>query len=276
MPRVRVDDAEIYYEVHGDGFPILLIQGLGMPSTLWYRQLPEFARRYRVILMDNRGAGRSDQPRAGYSIAQMAKDAVGILDHLAADRAHVLGLSLGGLIAQELALSYPGRVAGLILAGTHPGGPEYLEVTGSMWREQLNVAGLTREDIYRQALQWGTTEAFFRDRPEEVERFIRLRLELPQTGHGFQGQFQAGAAFDARDRLPALRCPTLVVHGTEDRVVPPRFARELAERIPGAQLHWIAGSGHLPFVEAPEQFNRAVLDFLAGVASAPPEPVEGE
>jgi len=265
VPKARIGDIELYYEVHGQGTPLVLIQGLGVPATAWYPQVPAFAARHRVIVLDNRGAGRSDQPYGDYTIAQMAQDVAGLLDHLQIPRAHILGLSLGGLIAQEFALSYPDRVHGLILVGTYPGGPEYLEATAQMWRERLNVAGLTLEQICRQALEWGTTAAFQENHPDEVERFIRLRVELPASGHGFQGQFRAGAAFDARDRLPQLRCPTLILHGTEDRVVPPRFAEQLARLIPGSRLEWIQGTGHLPFLEAPAVFNEAVLRFLAHV-----------
>ena len=265
MPRARIGDIQLYYEVHGHGTPLVLLQGLGLPATAWYPQVPAFAARHQVIVLDNRGAGRSDQPYGDYTVAQMAQDVAGLLDHLQIPRAHVLGLSLGGLIAQEFALSYSGRVHGLVLVGTHPGGPEYLQATGKMWREQLKVAGLTLEQIYRRALVWATTTAFRENHPDEVERFIRLRVELPPSGHGFQGQFRAGAAFDARNRLPRLRCPTLILHGTEDRVVPPRLAEQLARLIPESRLEWIQGTGHLPCLEAPAVFNKAVLRFLAEV-----------
>ena len=267
MPKARVGDIELYYEVHGEGTPLVLITGLGMPATTWYHQVPAFAAHHQVIVLDNRGAGRSDQPYGPYTVAQMAQDVVGLLDHLNIPRAHIVGLSLGGLIAQELALNWPDRVFGLVLASTHPGGPEYLQVTGEMWKERLNVAGLSLEQVYRIAVEWGTTAAFREQHPGEVDRFVQVRLELPGSGHGFQGQFQAGAAFDARDRLPQMRCPTLVLHGTEDQVVPPRFAEQLAGLIPGARLQWIPGTGHLPFLEKPDAWNAAVLGFLAGVES---------
>jgi len=276
MPKARVGGIELYYEVHGEGTPLVLIHGLGMPATTWYRQVPAFAARHQVIVLDNRGAGRSDQPYEGYSIHRMAQDVVELLDHLNIPRAHILGLSLGGLIAQELALSWPERVHGLILACTYPGGPEYLEATNEMWRERLNVAGMSVEQVFRMALEWGTTAKFRETHPDEVERFVRLRVELPGSGHGFQGQFQAGAAFDARDRLPQLRCPTLVLHGTEDRVVPPRFAEQLARLIPGSRLHWIRGTGHLPFLEKPGAFNEAVLAFLRQVENPAAAPLISE
>lgn len=267
MPTLEVNGVKLHFEQHGppDGPPFVLVQGLGIPSTLWYHQLPAFSSRHRVVIFDNRGAGRSDQPVEGYSVPVMARDVVELLDHLGIAKAHVLGLSLGGLIAQEFALGYPDRVAGLILASTHPGGPEYLEETGQMWRERLDVAGMTLEQIYRDALKWGTTSQFFNDETEEVERFIQARLALPQSPAGFQGQFTAGATFDVRDRLADVQAPTLVLHGMKDEVVPRRFGRYIAERIPGARLHLIEQSGHLPFVERPAEFNAAVLQFLADV-----------
>lgn len=264
MPTAYIGDIQVYYEVHGQGPPLLLLGGLGMPGTIWYRQVPAFTAHHRVILMDNRGAGRSEQPLGDYTIAQMARDAAGILDVVDAGPTHILGFSLGGFIAQELAFSSPERVRSLILVSTHPGGPEYRQATREQWRERLQVAGLTREQIYRKAMQWSTSAAFRRENPQEVERFVQVRTALPASGRGFQGQFRAAMAFDARDRLPSLRCPVLVIHGTEDEVVPPRFAQDLARRIPGSRLYWIDGAGHLPFLERPLEFNRAVAQFLLG------------
>src|SRR5690606_41294833 len=126
MPKARVGGIELYYEVHGEGTPLVLIHGLGMPATTWYRQVPAFAARHQVIVLDNRGAGRSDQPYEGYSIHRMAQDVVELLDHRNIPRAHILGLPRGGLIAPALALSRPERLHGLIPGGPSPGGPEHL------------------------------------------------------------------------------------------------------------------------------------------------------
>ncbi|HLT57403.1 MAG TPA: alpha/beta fold hydrolase [Limnochordales bacterium] len=268
VPKFRVGDIHLYYELHGTGPPLLLLAGLGMPATIWYHQVPAFAARHQVILVDNRGAGRSDHPLGDYTVAQMALDTARLLAGLGVGPAHVLGFSLGGLIAQELALTHPARVRSLVLASTHPGGPEYRQATGSQWQHRLQVAGMTREEIYRRAMEWSTSAAFRQANPEEVERFVMVRAALPAPGRGFQGQFRAAMSFDARDRLPQLRRPVLVIHGTADEVVPPRFAEDLARRIPGARLHWIEGAGHLPFLEQPQAFNQAVLDFLVLRAGA--------
>lgn len=267
MPVADVGGIKLYFEEYGprNGPPVVLIHGLGIPGTLWYHQIPAFSTPYRLIVLDTRGAGRSEQPAQGYSVARMAADVVELLDYVGVDRATVLGLSLGGLVAQELALSFPHRVHGLILACTHAGGPEYLEATGAMWKERLNVAGMSLEEVYRGALEWGATPDFMREQTAEAERFVAARLEWPQSAAGFQGQFVAGAAFDARERLPDIETPTLVIHGTEDEVVPRQFGKYIAERIPGARLHLIKGAGHLPFVERPTAFNDAVLQFLADV-----------
>lgn len=267
VPTIDVAGVNVHFDEFGprDGLPIVLIHGLGIPATLWHRQVPAFSTHHRVIVLDNRGSGRSDQPDEGYSVARMAEDVVELLHHLDVDRAVVLGLSLGGLIAQQLALTYPERIIGLILASTHAGGPKYLEATGDLWRERLNVADRTLREIYLDALEWGATDDFMANNPEEVEHFVRARLELPQSPAGFQGQFMAGAAFDSREQLPAISAPTVVIHGRHDEIVPLSFGEFIADRIPEAQLHVIEDAGHLPFVERPDTFNEIVLQFLADV-----------
>lgn len=262
MAKARINGIDIHYEVHGEGEPLLLIQGLGHSSKFWFFQVPEFSKRFQAIVYDNRGIGDSDKPDEPYSIAGEAEDAVGLLDHLKIDRAHVLGVSRGGYIAQELAISHPERVKKLILIGTHYGGPEYLEATKELWTEILDVAGLSLEEVYRKGVKYLTTPAFFARETKMVERLVEIRMANPQPAYAFQRQFAGAAAFDAKERVKGIAVPTLVIAGEEDRVVPNWLSEKLARQISNARFEIIEGVAHLSFIEQPDVVNRMVVEFL--------------
>ena len=262
MPKARINGIDIYYEVHGEGEPLLLIQGLGHSSKFWFFQIPEFSKRFQAIVYDNRGIGDSDKPDEPYSIAGEAEDAVGLLSHLKIDRAHVLGVSRGGYIAQELAISHPERVEKLILIGTHYGSPEYLEATKELWTELLDVAGLSLEEVYRKGVKYLTTPSFFAREAKMVERLVGIRMANPQPAYAFQHQFTGAAAFDARERVKKIVAPTLVIAGEEDRVVPNWLSERLAQQIPNARFEVLEGVAHLSFIEQPVIVNQAVIEFL--------------
>lgn len=266
MPKAKVNGIELYYEVHGpEGADFLLmIQGLGHDARFWFRQVPELSRHFRLILFDNRGVGRSDKPDEPYSIAGDAADALGLLDVLGVERAHVLGASRGGYIAQEIAISYPERVRKLVLLCTHYGGPEYLELTRDLWKELLDVKGLPPDEIHRRFICYAVTEGFFERERELVEEMVRMRLELPQPAYAFKRQFEAAAAFDVKDRVHLIRAPTLLLAGKEDKIVPLVLMERLAERIPKARLVVVEEAGHFLFIERPEVVNREIVRFLKG------------
>ena len=169
---------------------------------------------------------------------------------------------MGGYIAQEIAINYPERVRKLVLLCTHYGGPEYLELTGDLWKEILDVAGLSLEEIYRRGIKYSTTPEFFENSKDLVEKVVRMRLENPQPACAFQRQFAAAAAFDSKDRLQKIRAPTLVLAGKEGRIVPLELVKRLAEAIPGARLRVIEGAAHLLFIERPEEVNQTIIAFL--------------
>jgi len=266
VPKAKVNGIELYYEVCGPegADPLLMIQGLGYDARFWFRQVPELSRHFRLILFDNRGVGRSDKPDEPYSIAGDAADAVGLLDFLGIDRAHVLGVSRGGYIAQEIAISYPERVRKLVLLGTHYGGPEYMELTRDLWKEILDVKGLAPDEIYRRGIRYAVTEEFFERERELVEEMVRMRLKLSQPAYAFKRQFDAAAAFDVKDRVHLIKAPTLLLAGKEDRVVPLVLMERLAERIPNARLVVVEEASHLLFIERPEVVNREIVRFLKG------------
>jgi len=263
MPTVRVNDVELYYQDVGDGEPLLLIMGFGGDITAWAFQIPDFAARYRVIAFDNRGVGQSDAPDHPYTTRMMAGDALGLMDALGVDRAHVLGVSMGGMIAQELALARPDRVSSLHLACTFAHPDRYMLALNAAWREMR--LGLGREWTLRTLGLWLFSPTTYAERPEFIEALLQNSLEnpYPQSLAGFLRQGEAVAAHDALDRLPAIRCPTLVTVAEDDILVPPRFAREIVAQIPGAELKLVPGAGHAYFLERPDVFNALSLDFIA-------------
>lgn len=262
MPRIRVGDIEIYHEIHGRGEPLLLIMGLGSDLAGWMFQVLEFSKRYRVVAFDNRGVGRTDAPDAPYSIPMMADDASGLMDALDVGSAHVLGISMGGFIAQELALRHPRRVRSMILAatGTHVDARGAFQL--DVWR-RLIEAGENRELYIRESLPWLFTESFF-ENTRVVDGMIKMRRSYPypQPAGAYARQVGACLSFDSRERLGAITAPTLVVVGERDPLFPPERSTELAEGIGGAEIVVLEGGAHGFTIEIPEAFNGTVLSFL--------------
>ena len=254
---------KIAWDRRGNGAPLLLIHGLGYARWGWEPVLPELAEQFDVILFDNRGIGESDAPPGPYTVAEMAADAVQVLDEAGVARAHVVGTSLGGMIAQELALAYPERVDRLVLACTTPGGQKahpMPQVTVALMAEAATLEpAVALRRFVENALAPATVEAH----PEIVEQIMAHRLATAQQPAAWAAQASAGATFDAYDRLGPLAAPTLVQHGDEDVVVDPRNADLLVELLPDARLERVPG-GHLFFWEAPEQFVSSVSGFLEG------------
>jgi pimeloyl-ACP methyl ester carboxylesterase len=248
---------KIRWEESGDGDPLLLIQGLGYARWSWSPIVPALAERYRVLWFDNRGIGESDKPAGPYTARQMAGDALQVLDEAGVDGAHVVGASLGGMIAQELAVAAPERVDKLVLCCTHPGGAHGVpmpEVTVRLFQE---AATLAPEVALRRFVEnaLGASPS-----PGLVDELYALRLANPPDPAGWQAQAAAGTTFPGVDG--AIDAPTLIVTGTADNVVDARNADVLAERIPGARVHRFEGLGHLFFWEDPAGFVRILEEFL--------------
>jgi pimeloyl-ACP methyl ester carboxylesterase len=263
MPKVRVGGIELYYEVAGQGEPVVLIMGFGGDHQAWGFQYRELAGRYRVVAFDNRGAGQSDAPDLPYTTRMMAEDTIGLMDALGIDRAHVVGASMGGMIAQELALAHPARVRSLQLHCTLAQPDAQSRALIQAWRGARPA--LTREQYLRLQFLWLFSPATWQDRPDFIEMILANGVANPflQSDVGFIRQGDAILTHDALDRLPSLRAPTLVTVGEDDILVPPRFSRGLAAAIRGAELHTVPGAGHVHFWEQVETFNRLCLTFLA-------------
>jgi 3-oxoadipate enol-lactonase len=265
--ELSVEGGSLYVEEHGaDGAPLLLIQGLGYGIWAWRDQLPAFGARRRTIAFDNRGAGRSSKEPGPFSMEQFAGDALSVLDALRIESAHVLGVSMGGFVAQLLTLSAPERVRSLVLVGTGPGGPEHERVPGETVKAWLANAGLPPAEYARQTMHLSFSPGWSEEHPERYEELLVARLEHPTPPECWLAQFEAANRFlDSGAPVEEIGVPVLVVHGDADRVVPVSNGHLLARRIAGAELALLPGRGHVVQLESPEEFNRVVDAFLERV-----------
>lgn len=286
--KIEVNDINIYYEIHGEGEPLLLVEGLGYSKWMWFKQIPAFSREHKVIVFDNRGVGNTDKPDIDYTIEIMADDAAGLLKALEIESAHILGVSMGGFIAQEMALKYPNMVKSLVLGSTsfsgrdimHKGSnslfstfvelwgimPAMLEFSGKGNAPMINSFGVNPEKKIRYGLSLAFTPEYFDSHADEIDRIVEWRLANPQPFYAWKRQLKAGMKFDATGRVSQIKVPTLVVTGSEDRVVPPESSKRLSELIPDSGFVQIEGTGHLPFIEKAPEFNKIVLSFLEKAA----------
>ena len=259
MPYTDAPGFRMYYEEHGSGFPLLLINGLGSDLLEWLHQIPAFETRFRVLAFDNRGTGRTGVPPGPYTTGQMADDAAALLGALGIHRAHVLGVSLGGMIAQEVALRHPDRVDGLVLGCTGPGGELSLRPSPEAMAAFALAKGEDPEAELRRMLPFLYSDACIHERPEEIEGFLRRRLDHPTPPEGYQAQLAAAVSHDASSRLEKVRARTLVITGDTDRLVNWENSLRIAGRIPGATLVVLPGAPHRLFAETAAAFNREVL-----------------
>jgi 3-oxoadipate enol-lactonase len=259
--RVAVnEDVRIAWEERGVGAPLVLVHGLGYARWGWEPVADAFAEHFRVVLLDNRGIGESDIPSGPYAARDLAADVAAVLDAAGIGRAHVVATSLGGMAAQELAISRPERVDRLVLACTTPGGPRAFPLPKPTLRLLADAPSLAPEVALRRFVE----NALASDAPAElVERIHALRLANPPHPAGWAAQAAAGTTHDALDRLGGIAAPTLVLHGTADTVIDARNAALLAERIPDARVELFEGCGHLFFWEQAERFVDVVSEFLS-------------
>lgn len=262
MSEAVNDGVRIAYEVLGGGEPLLFVHGLGYDRRGWGPLPALLAEDFQVVLFDNRGVGESDVPEGPYAVSQMAADAVAVLDDAGIDNAHVLGVSLGGYIAQEIALTYPERVRKLVLGSTAPGGTRSHPMPQAGLDAFDRFPTMERAAGLRLMVENSLGAHGVRERPELVEEIFAYRLERAPTLAGWQAQAWAGATFDAYDRTSEIAAPTLVFHGGADTVVDARNGALLAERIPGALLETIPERGHLVVWQEAELLAPIVREFL--------------
>lgn len=257
MPFVENEGAKLYWRANGEGDPILLIMGLSFTHQMWFRLLPALLPRYRAILFDNRGMGLSSVPPGPYGIPKMARDALAVMDAAGVETAHIAGASMGGMIAQEFALTYPGRVRSLVLACTSHSG------LWGRWPNIRKLAAFLRFD--RNSRERAIIPLLYAAHtpPERIEEDLRIRSSCNWSPEGFRRQFSSILRWSAYPRLPRLQVQTLVVHGKEDHLIPVMNGQRLADRIPGAEFKVIHDAGHILTTDQPEVCQRVMLDFLA-------------
>lgn len=266
MPFIQSNGIHIYYEVQGAGEPLVLIAGLGYGLWQWHKVVPGLAQHFQVVTFDNRGAGQTDKPAGAYTAQMLAADTAGLIDGLGIAPAVVLGHSMGGFVAQELALSYPHLVKTLVLASTNFGGPNHIPVTPEAMAILMDTT-LSPEERVRKGVQVACAEGFAIKHPDVMEELVAYRMSAPVPPAAYQSQMAVGLGLLAYEscfepRLPALQMPVIIISGSEDQTVPPGNVDLLAKVIPNARTHIMQNTSHLFMIEAPERTVAALVELL--------------
>ena len=262
----RANGQDLHYEVHGEGQPLVLVMGIGYDSTLWtLAQVPALSQKFQVVIFDNRDAGRSSQATDPYTIADMADDTAGLMDALGIKKAHLCGLSMGGMIAMEFALRHPDRLDRMVLTGA-PGAPARAVFHPIMTWNWVKANDKTGETFACQQFTWLFSTAFLRNK-EAVQQTVAMLSSNPNpvNPQAYDRQAQAVLKFDVLDRLAAVKARTLCIVGEQDLVTPVHECREVADKIPDAKFEVITGDGssHVVPIERPDDFNDLVTKFLS-------------
>jgi pimeloyl-ACP methyl ester carboxylesterase len=258
MPIAKVNGININYTVEGHGEPLVMIMGLGGDQSAWKHQVSAFKKHYQVITFDNRGVGKSDKPKGSYSPTLMAEDTIQLMDFLEIKKAHILGMSMGGLIAQEVAINYPERILKLILASTFACWDN--EANGPT-PEMLAVAELPLKQGISRLLDASFNKFFNRFIMAPLIKLLTIRIKEAELT-GLKGQIEGTKGYDSFNRLPLIKALTLVLAGTKDRVVKSSSSDTISQKIPNAKLVKIDNGSHLVCWEMSKVFNKEVLDFL--------------
>jgi 3-oxoadipate enol-lactonase len=262
VQRATNGDVRLAYELTGAGEPVLLIHGLGYDRAGWGPLPGLLGEDFRVVTFDNRGVGESDAPAGPYTTSMLAADAIAVLDAAGFERAHVVGTSLGGMVAQELVLAHPDRVDRLVLVCTTPGGLGAYPIPERTIAALAEFPHLPLDDGLRRLVENALADETVATRPALVDEIYAYRLAHRPALESWQAQGAAAFGFDAFGRMRDIRVPTLLLHGTADNVVDWHNSELLAEGIPGARLELFKGLGHLFFWEDPERFASTVKGFL--------------
>lgn len=268
MPKAKVNGININYKVEGQGEPLVMIMGIATDLTAWRSQTPAFKKHFRVVTFDNRGVGKSDKPAGAYSTKMMADDTIGLMDHLGIEKAQILGVSMGGMIAQELAINYPERISKLVLGCTFAQRDE----SGGISPELPKALGYDEEysddDIRNVPIRSAASvlvRLAFNKRLYRIISLLLMQLRIRQgVGTGIWGQLEAILGHNTADRLHFIKAPTLVITGTKDRIIKPSSSEAIVSMMPNAKLVKVDDGSHAFSTEMRSRFNKEVLDFLKG------------
>jgi len=261
--RAAAGSKELYVEEHGEGDPLLLVEGLGQAMWAWREQVPVFAQSFLTITFDTRGTGRSWMPTEPYGIADLAEDAAGVLG---GRTGHVVGLSMGGYVALTLALAHPELVRSLVLVGTGAGGADRVPRPDRVREAFAAAMGLPPEEFGRRTMPYTFASGWAERNADRYDEILAVRLERPTSYETIEAHAQACYAFYAAGcEVERIEAPALVIHGDEDLIVPVENGRMLAARLPNVRYEELPGRGHNLPIEDPETFNALVLDFLDSV-----------
>jgi pimeloyl-ACP methyl ester carboxylesterase len=262
MPRAKVGDINMYYEVHGKGEPFVMICGQGGSTQDYAPLIPVYSREFKLLLFDNRGSGQTDAPDIPYTMEMLADDLAGLLDAIGIAKAHISGTSFGGVITQHFALRHPEKVISLILQSTTCGGPGAVPLSPEVIETFTALADIPPEERAREMLKMFITPAYAEKHPDVIQRLFEQMTRHSATPRGMNRGIQASReARSTCDRLREIKAPTLIIAGEADRVVSAENARIMAARIPGAELVIFKDTGHM-LIESAHELNRITLDFL--------------
>jgi len=263
MLRIRVNGVEMHYDLQGTGEPLVLIHGAQGDRSMFSGLVPVFAKQFQVLTFDQRGSGQSEKPDMAYSIALLADDTAALMDQVGFTSAHIIGVSMGGMIAQELVLRHPQKVRSLVLGCTTPGGPKAVRLGGEALTNAYSTTPMSAEERGKALAEAAFTKGYIEQHPEIIPAMIEARRQRPIDPVALGHRMKAAYAHNTYDRLSQIACPTLVITGKDDALISWENSRILAERIPGAQLVLLEPAGHVFWTEQPEQSLAAILTFLA-------------
>jgi 3-oxoadipate enol-lactonase len=262
MQQARINGVSLAYEISGAGTPVVLIHGAQGDQTMFSGLVPVLARKYRVLTFDQRGSGLSEKPHAEYSIAQLADDTAALMEHAGLLNAHVIGVSMGGMIALEFALRHPEKTRTLVLGCTTPGGPNAVRIGGEAFTNAYSTRTMSSEERGRALAEAAFTKGYIDAHPEIVPNMIEARRQRPIDSAALEARLKAAMRHDVFDRLGQIRCPALVITGKDDALISWENSRLLAEKIAGAEFVLLEPAGHCFWIEQPEESRAAIERFL--------------
>ena len=265
MGYLDLDGVNIYYEVHGEGEPLVLIEGLAQQVCMWKNQIEGLKDSFKVIAFDLRGSGRSDKPQTGYSVDIFADDTIKLIRKLNLEKPNILGVSLGGFIAQKVAFKYGSEIGKVILVNTAFGGPNYIPPSQNILNIMLTGGdGATPFEKAFNSLSLGFTDEFIKEKRGVIEEILRCLFQNIQPPYAYQGQAIAGATFNMENEVEKIENETLVIIAEKDKIVPIENGLRLKEKLKNSKLEILKDCGHLCFIEKYDEFNEVVKKFLIG------------